>query len=95
MVYRLFSEESPNYKYMNRGKSYDKFNEYDLSGSSLFGSANDGSSNAYLSVDAYSKSASTSYSQENYNQQYQSSLQSSDIIVILFQKLMETLQKQL
>ena len=81
MVYRLFSEESPNYKYMNRVKSYDKSNAYDLSGSSLFGSANDGSSNAYLSGDAYSKSASTSYSQENYNQQYQSSLQSADKII--------------
>ena len=30
MVYRLFSEESSNYKYMNRVKSYDKSNAYDL-----------------------------------------------------------------
>ena len=81
MVYRLFSEESPNYKYMNRVKSYDKHNAYDLSGSSLFGSANDGYSNAYLSGEAYSKSASTSYSQQNYSQQYQSSLQSADKII--------------
>jgi len=81
MVYRLFSEESSNYKYINRVKSYDKSNAYDLSGSSLFGSANDGYSNAYLSGNAYSKSASASYSQENYNQQYQSSLQSADKII--------------
>ena len=81
MVYRLFSEESSNYKYMNRVKSYDKTNAYDLSGSSLFGSANDGTSNAYLSGNAYSKSASASYSQNNYNQEYQSSLESADKII--------------
>ena len=81
MVYRLFSEESSNYKYMNRVKSYDKSNAYDLSGSSLFGSANNGTSNAYLSGNAYSKSASASYSQNNYNQEYQSSLESADKII--------------
>ena len=82
MVYRLFSEESPNYKYINRVKSYDKSNAYDVSGSSLFGEANDGGyNNAYLSGEAYSKSASVSYSQENYNQEYQSSLQSADKII--------------
>jgi hypothetical protein len=81
MVYRLFSEESPNYKYINRIKSYNKSNSYDLSGSSLFGSANDGYSRAYLSGDAYSKSVSDSYSQQNYNQEYKSSLQSADKII--------------
>lgn len=81
MVYRLFSEESPNYKYMNRIQSYDKSNSYDLSNSSFFGSANDGDSRAYLSGDAYSKSASASYSQQNYNQEYKSSLQSADKII--------------
>ena len=81
MVYRLFSEESPNYKYMNRVKSYDKSNAYDLSGSSLFGSANDGYSNAYLSGSAASQSEDISYAQQNYNQEYQSSLQSADKII--------------
>ncbi|MDG2138753.1 MAG: hypothetical protein P8J77_00930 [Flavobacteriales bacterium] len=82
MVYRLFSEESPNYKYINRVKSYDKSNAYDVSGGSLFGAANDDSyNNAYLSGEAYSKSASASYSQVNYNQEYQSSLQSADKII--------------
>ena len=81
MVYRLFSEESSNYKYMNRVKSYDKSNAYDLSGSAFFGSANDGYSNAYISGEAYSKSASASHSQENYNQEYQSSLKSADKII--------------
>ena len=81
MVYRLFSEESPNYKYINRVKSYDKSNAYDVSGSSVFGAANDSYNNAYLSGKAYNKSASASYSQENYNQEYQSSLQSADKII--------------
>ena len=81
MVYRLFSEESSNYKYINRVQSYNKSNEYDLSGSSLFGSANDGYSNAYLSGKEYSESASNSYSQQNYSQQYQSSLESADKII--------------
>ena len=82
MLYRLFSEESPNYKYMNRVKSYDKHNAYELSGSSLFGSTyDDAYSNAYLKGEAYGESASTSYSQTNYSQQYQSSLQSANKII--------------
>jgi hypothetical protein len=81
MVYRLFAEESSNYKYINRVQSYNKSSEYDLSGGSLFGSANDSYSNAYLSAKEYSESASKSYSEQNYSQQYQSSLQSADKII--------------
>ena len=81
MVYRLFSEESPNYKYINKIKSHDESYSYDLSRNSLFGSANDGYSNAYLSGSAASQSESVSFAQENYNQQYQSSLQSADKII--------------
>jgi len=81
MVYRLFSEESPNYKYINKIKSHDRSYSYDLSGSSFRGSANDGYSNAYLSGSAASQSESVSYAQKNYNQEYQSSLQSADKII--------------
>ena len=81
MVYRLFSEESPNYKYINKIKSHNGSHSYDLSRNSLFGSANDGYSNAYLSGSAASQSESVSFAQENYNQQYQSSLQSADKII--------------
>ena len=81
MVYRLFSEESPNYKYINKIKSHDGSYSYDLSRSSLSGSANDGYSSAYLSGSSASQSESGSYAQENYNQEYQSSLQSADKII--------------
>ena len=81
MVYRLFSEESSNYKYMNRVKRYDRSNSYDVSGGTIFGSTSDGYNRAYLSGEEYRKSASASYGQENYEQQYQSSLQSADKII--------------
>ena len=81
MVYRLFSEESPNYKYINKIKSHDASYSYDESRSSLSGRDNEGYRNAYLSGSAASQSESVSYAQQNYNQQYQSSLQSADKII--------------
>lgn len=81
MVYRLFSEESPNYKYINKIKSHDRSYSYDYSESSLRGNASDGYSNAYLSGGSSNFSNSGSYAQENYNQEYQSSLQTADKII--------------
>ena len=81
MVYRLFSEEAPNYKYVNKIKSHNGSYSYDLSGSSLRGNASEGYSNAYLSGSSASQSESASYSQKNYNQEYQSSLHSADKII--------------
>ena len=59
---------------MNRVKTYDRSNSYDVSGGTIFGSTSDGYNRAYLSGEEYRKSASASYGQENYEQQYQSSL---------------------
>ena len=81
MLYRLFAEESKNYKYVNRVKQYDRSHAYKQSASSLYGSANDGYNSAYLSGSGYSESGSSAYSQENYNQQYQSTLNSADKII--------------
>lgn len=81
MLYRLFAEESKNYKYVNRVKQYDRSAAYQQSASSLFGRANDGYNNAYLSGSGYNEAASSSYSQKNYNQQYQSTLHSADKII--------------
>ena len=81
MLYRLFSEESSNYKYVNRVKEFERSAAYQQSSSSLFGSANDGSNNAYLSGSKYNNAGASSYSEKNYNQQYQSSLQSADKII--------------
>ena len=68
MVYRLFSEESSNYKYINRVKSFDRANASDASGSSFRGSASDGYSNASMKGSSASQSEFSSYSQKNYNQ---------------------------
>ena len=82
MVYRLFSEESPNYKYINKIESYGGSSAYDLSSAKIIGSASDGyNSRAYLSGSSASLAKSESYSQTNYNQEYQSSLQSADKII--------------
>ena len=82
LVYRLFSEESPNYKYINKIESYGGSSAYDLSSAKIIGSASDGyNSRAYLSGSSASLAKSESYSQTNYNQEYQSSLQSADKIL--------------
>jgi hypothetical protein len=81
MVYRLLSEESPNYKYINRVKSYDRSYAYDVSGSSFSGNSSSGASNSYLSGSAASQSEFASYSQKNYNQEYKSNLQSANKII--------------
>tara|TARA_B100000902_G_scaffold337009_1_gene337635 strand:+ start:2394 stop:3278 length:885 start_codon:yes stop_codon:yes gene_type:complete len=81
MLYRLFSEESSKYKYVNRVKKFDRSAAYQQSNSSLFGNTNNGYNNSFLSGNSYNEAVSSSYSQKNYDQQYQSSLQSADKII--------------
>ena len=79
MLYRLFSEESSNYKHVNRDKKIVRSEAYQKDNSYLSG--NNSNNNAYLSGNSSSIATSSYYSQKNYNQQYQSSLQSADKII--------------
>ena len=73
MVYRLFSEESKNYKHINRAKSA----KY---GASAYSSNADYSS-YYLHGNSQANSGSVYSEIKNYDQEFQSSLQSADKII--------------
>jgi len=81
MLYRLIAEESANYKYTNRVKKFERAAAYESSSNSLFGSSNDGYNNTYIRGNSSKSAGAASYSQKNYNQQYQSSLKSVDKII--------------
>ena len=73
MVYRLFSEESKNYKHINRVKGA----KY---GASAY-SKNEDYNSYYLYGNSQASAASISSEIKNYDQEFQSSLQSADKII--------------
>ncbi len=81
LIYRLFSEESSNYKYVNKFKSYNRSSAIQQSSGGFFGSSNQPYDNAYLSGSHYSHFGASSISNKYHNQLYQSSLQSADKII--------------
>jgi TolB-like protein len=73
MVYRLFSEESKNYKHINRVKGA----KYGVSAYSK----NEDYNSYYLYGNSQASAASISSEIKNYDQEFQSSLQSADKII--------------
>ncbi len=82
MLYRLFSEDSNNFKYVNKIKLFDREYAHQMSGAKIFGNSSSGiNDNSFLSGSAYNLSQASRSAEENYNQEYQSSLQSADKII--------------